>query len=121
MDLFASKGKTGSYNITMRGITGHTLILIDGRHQGIGGEVGPNGFNEISNSFPPSISSIERIEVIKGPMSTLYGSEALGSVVNIITKKVSDKWETSVSLDSIFNAHKEWGNTYWHKYIQAAR
>lgn len=37
--------------------------------------------------FLPPISSIERIEVIKGPMSTLYGSEALGGVVNIITKK----------------------------------
>ncbi len=33
----------------MRGITGYTLVLIDGRRQGIGGEVGPNGFNEISN------------------------------------------------------------------------
>lgn len=32
----------------MRGITGYTLVLIDGRRQGIGGEVGPNGFNEIS-------------------------------------------------------------------------
>lgn len=112
VDLYASKGKTGSYNITMRGITGYTLILIDGRRQGIGGEVGPNGFNEISNSFLPPISSIERIEVIKGPMSTLYGSEALGGVVNIITKKVSDKWETSVSLDALLNENKDWGNTY---------
>ncbi|EPC1868923.1 TonB-dependent receptor plug domain-containing protein, partial [Campylobacter coli] len=40
VDLYASKGKTGSYNITMRGITGYTLVLIDGRRQGIGGEVG---------------------------------------------------------------------------------
>lgn len=96
----------------MRGITGYTLVLIDGRRQGIGGEVGPNGFNEISNSFLPPISSIERIEVIKGPMSTLYGSEALGGVVNIITKKVSDKWETSVSLDALLNENKDWGNTY---------
>lgn len=107
VDLYASKGKTGSYNITMRGITGYTLVLIDGRRQGIGGEVGPNGFNEISNSFLPPISSIERIEVIKGPMSTLYGSEALGGVVNIITKKVSDKWETSVSLDALLNENKD--------------
>lgn len=112
VDLYASKGKTGSYNITMRGITGYTLVLIDGRRQGIGGEVGPNGFNEISNSLLPPISSIERIEVIKGPMSTLYGSEALGGVVNIITKKVSDKWETSVSLDALLNENKDWGNTY---------
>ena len=51
VDLFASKGKTGNYNITMRGITGYTLILVDGRRQGVGGEVGPNGFNEISNAF----------------------------------------------------------------------
>ncbi|TDJ87233.1 TonB-dependent receptor [Campylobacter volucris] len=112
VDLYASKGKTGSYNITMRGITGYTLVLIDGRRQGIGGEIGPNGFNEIANSFLPPISSIERIEIIKGPMSTLYGSEALGGVVNIITKKISDKWESSVSFDGIFNEHKQWGNTY---------
>lgn len=41
VDLYASKGKTGSYNITMRGITGYTLVLIDGRRQGIGSEIGP--------------------------------------------------------------------------------
>ncbi|MCR6585215.1 TonB-dependent receptor [Campylobacter insulaenigrae] len=112
VDLYASKGKTGSYNITMRGITGYTLVLIDGRRQGIGGEVGPNGFNEIANSLLPPISSIERIEIIKGPMSTLYGSEALGGVVNIITKKISKEWETSVSFDSIFHANHDWGNSY---------
>ncbi|MCR6571067.1 TonB-dependent ferric enterobactin receptor CfrA [Campylobacter insulaenigrae] len=112
VDLYASKGKTGSYNITMRGITGYTLVLIDGRRQGIGGEVGPNGFNEIANSLLPPISSIERIEVIKGPMSTLYGSEALGGVINIITKKISKEWETSVSLDGVFNTNRDWGNSY---------
>lgn len=79
--LYVSKGKTGSYNMSIRGITGYTLVLIDGRCQGIGGEVDPNGFNEIANSFLPSISSIERIEIIKDHISTLYGSEALGGVV----------------------------------------
>lgn len=40
-------------------------------------------------------------------MNTLYGSEALGWVVNIITKKISDKWENSISFDGIFNEHKQ--------------
>jgi len=112
VDLYASKGKTGSYNITMRGITGYTLILIDGRRQGIGGEIGPNGFSETINATLPPLSSIERIEVIKGPMSTLYGSEALGGVVNIITKKVSDTLSTSVNFDMLLNENHSWGNTY---------
>ena len=112
VDLYASKGKSGSYNITMRGITGYTLVLVDGRRQGIGGEIGPNGFGEVMNAFLPPLSSIERIEVIKWPMSTLYGSEALGGVVNIITKKVSDEWGMSVGINTILNEDKQWGNTY---------
>ncbi|MBO7155639.1 MAG: TonB-dependent receptor [Campylobacter sp.] len=57
-------------------------------------------------------SSIERIEVIKGPMSTLYGSEALGGVVNIITKKVSDEWGASFGLNTLINEDNQWGNLY---------
>ena len=112
VDLYASKGKTGNYNITMRGITGYTLVLIDGRRQGIGGEIGPNGFGETINATLPPLSSIERIEVIKGPMSTLYGSEALGGVINIITKKVNDTWNFSVGFDTILQQDSSWGNAY---------
>ncbi|MCI5968067.1 TonB-dependent receptor domain-containing protein [Helicobacter sp.] len=112
VDLFASKGKTGSYNITMRGITGYTLILVDGRRQSVGGEVGPNGFNEVTSAFLPPISAIERIEVIKGPMSTLYGSDALGGVVNIVTKKTPQKWGVSLQTEALFQQDSSWGNTY---------
>ncbi len=38
------------------------------------------------------MDAIERIEVVRGPMSSLYGSDALGGVVNIITKKIGQKW-----------------------------
>ena len=37
-------------------------------------------------------------EVIRGPMSTLYGSDAIGGVINIITKKVTDEWRGNITL-----------------------
>ncbi|MDZ7695828.1 MAG: TonB-dependent receptor plug domain-containing protein [Deltaproteobacteria bacterium] len=40
--------------------------------------------------------TIERIEIVEGPTSALYGSEGLGGVVNIITKKPTPKRETSI-------------------------
>src|SRR5690606_28676278 len=89
----------------------YTLILIDGRRQNAAGNVTPNGFNETSTSFMPPMSAIERIEVIRGPMSTLYGSDAMGGVVNIITKKVAGEWGGSVSLDHTFQENRDYGET----------
>ncbi len=57
------------------GITKHSLILINGR---------PAGATNLATILS---SNIERIEVLKGPASSLYGAEAMGGVVNIITKK----------------------------------
>jgi vitamin B12 transporter len=64
----------------------HTLITIDGvplyDPSGIGGNF------DIRNI---SLASIERIEILKGSQSTLYGSDAIAGVINIITKKAGNK------------------------------
>ena len=111
IDTNQSTGKTGGLNISIRGMESqHTLILIDGRRQNAPGNIAPNGFGETSTSFIPPMSAIERIEVIRGPMSTLYGSDALGGVVNIITKKVGDEWGGSISLDHTFQENRDYGD-----------
>jgi outer membrane receptor for ferrienterochelin and colicins len=110
IDVRQGTGKTGGLNISIRGLPSeYTLILIDGRRQNTAGNVTPNGFNETSTSFMPPMSAIERIEVIRGPMSTLYGSDAMGGVVNIITKKVASEWGGSLSLDHTFQENRDYG------------
>ena len=112
VDVRQSTGKTGGLNVSIRGLpSDYTLILIDGRRQNPPGDVTPNGFSSTSTSFIPPMSAIERIEVIRGPMSTLYGSDAIGGVINIITKKVADQWTGSVTLEHTFQENQDFGDS----------
>lgn len=74
----SSKSKS---SVSIRGMsTNGTLILVDGRR--LSGEVSnPYDLDRIP------ASQIEKIEIVKGPMSTLYGADATGGIINIITKK----------------------------------
>ncbi|NYT68885.1 hemoglobin/transferrin/lactoferrin receptor protein/vitamin B12 transporter [Pusillimonas noertemannii] len=67
-------------------INPRTLILIDGR---------PSGSTSFTTLSP---ESIERVEVLKGPASSLYGASAMGGVVNIITRRSTGPIGGSVSL-----------------------
>ena len=59
----------------------HTLILVDGVR--MNGQLDLNGY-DLANL---DLNSVERIEILKGPQSTLYGSDAMAGVINIITTK----------------------------------
>ncbi len=68
-------------SIFLRGAeSNHTLVMLDG----VKLNPGTIGTAAIQNIDP---STIERIEVVKGPRSTLYGSDAIGGVINIITRR----------------------------------
>lgn len=93
-----SSASKASVSIRGAGANG-TLILIDGKR--LSGETeGPYELNRIPASM------IERIEIVKGSMSTLYGSDAIGGVINIITKKV-DKNSSTLDVKYGQNGHGE--------------
>jgi len=93
-------GGGNSKDITIRGMTEeYTLYLIDGRPISSGRNINTNGNDGGKQIALPPASMIERIEVIRGPMSSLYGSDAMGGVINIITKKTSDSWHGSISAE----------------------
>jgi len=90
------RGVGGRKTLSMRGLEGkHVLNLIDGRRITPTDDV--VGHSDYQYGWLP-MSAIERIEVVRGPMSTLYGSEALGGVVNLITRQPKDRWTGSVGL-----------------------
>ncbi len=88
-------------SIMVRGMTSaYTLFLIDGRPAQGNDAFGLRGSQAGTPiNFLPPIESIERIEVIRGPASALYGSDAMGGVINIITKKVTNELSGSITAE----------------------
>lgn len=93
MGYAVSDGAAGA--ISLRGLgsgSGRVMVLIDGhpQYQGIFG-------HSISDSYQTLMT--ERVEVLRGPASMLYGSNAMGGVVNIVTRKMrADGVKTDIGL-----------------------
>ena len=103
-------GGANETDISIRGMPAdYTLILVDGKRQSAR-ESRVNGNSGYEQSFVPPAAAIERIEVVRGPMSSLYGSDAIGGVINVITRKVSPQWGGSVGYDYSARQHSDQGN-----------
>ncbi|HHD7473777.1 TPA: TonB-dependent receptor [Klebsiella oxytoca] len=98
--------------IQIRGMpAAYTLILVDGRRLGSSyntRRVQQDSYDDM-NWVP--VEDIERIEIVKGPMSALYGSDAMGGVVNIITKKNTKAWHGSFTVGGILPEDRNRGRT----------
>lgn len=99
---FTQAGGVGRKSISLRGMAGHHVLnLVDSHRVPASDDV--FGHADYQYGWMPMVA-IDRIEIIRGPMSTLYGSEALGGVVNVITRKPDEAWQASLSTQGALSA-----------------
>jgi len=93
-------GRDGGTPITIRGMgQPYVLFMVDGKPLSASEEAAYNGFGIGTKAgFLPPASVVERVEIIRGPMSSLYGSAALGGVVHVITRPVPESWSGRLDL-----------------------
>lgn len=87
----------GRKEIRLRGLdSDYTLLLVNGRRVNSRDALTSNYANDFDLSSIP-MAAIERIEVIRGPMSSLYGADALGGVVNVILRQPTERTEAGLA------------------------
>ena len=107
--LGSSQGTSGTSGMSLRGIDQNkTLILLDGQplQDGRSGKV---------NWRIPFVEDIERIEVVPGAFSSLYGSNAIGGVVSVITKQPVKHELTAKVKKGWGDASGEDASVYWRE------
>lgn len=92
---FQRDNAVGSSNASLQGLSGQNIkVLVDGVPL-----IGRSGVSNEIDLSQININSIEKVEIVEGPMAVNYGADALAGVVNIITKQPdTKKWSLNLSL-----------------------
>lgn len=102
---FVVEGGTGGQSVDLRGLGAQrSLVLLNGHRPGPAGTRGQVGAFDL-NVVPSSI--LQRVEIVKDGSSSIYGSDAVAGVVNLITRKNIDRPEITVSTRAPFNGGGE--------------
>jgi iron complex outermembrane receptor protein len=100
--VFVENGGLGSSSLSIRGLgANRTLVLLNGRRAGPSGVQGAVSAFDL-NAIP--MAAIERVEILKDGASSIYGSDAVAGVVNIITKK-----DDGATFEAFFSSPVESG------------
>lgn len=95
VESIKESGRAGREQVSIRGMDAkYTLVLVNGRRMSSSSAIVRG--NDFDLSTIP-VDSIERIEIIRGPMSALYGSDGMGGTINIITKTPQNAWQSTLN------------------------
>jgi outer membrane receptor for ferrienterochelin and colicins len=109
----------GRNGIMIRGLDeDYVLRLVDGKR--VSSSTGIWRRNNFDNTSIP-LALVERVEVIRGPMSALYGSDAVGGVVNVITRKPTDEWINVLDVEQGVMQQGDDGNRSRISYMSSGK
>jgi iron complex outermembrane receptor protein len=122
---FVTNGGPGAQTIDLRGLgANRTLVLLNGRRAGPAGTRGGVSSFDL-NVLPQSI--VSRVDILKTGASSIYGSDAIAGVVNIITKTDTDGIELDANVNVPFRSNGEqyrvaalWGKTFDRGHVMIA-
>lgn len=122
---FVTDGGIGAETISLRGLgANRTLVLLNGRRAGPAGTRGAVSSFDL-NVLPQSI--VQQVEILKTGASSIYGSDAVAGVVNLITKKDTDGIELDAFISAPFDGGGEqyrlsgtWGKNFGNGHILAS-
>lgn len=109
----------GRNGIIIRGLDeDYVLRLVDGKRVSSGTGIWRR--NNFDNTSIP-LALVERVEVIRGPMSALYGSDAVGGVVNVITRKPTEEWLNVLDIEQGFMQQGDEGDRSRISYLSSGK